>query len=171
MASKSCDIISDSRSIARLVRSNGKHQLDSGRLTSDSISEILENQRTWTRGDIGDGEKQSNVFHVANPHNTSWAKLLRPLKGRMRIERLVPLKIWVDLVRHGPEEDSSTPRNPARKILPFYEPLTEIAGEPDSSQISRYRVDLGNMALCSHMFETLQPVSDEWLLKWAEQWL
>jgi hypothetical protein len=67
----------------------------------------------------------------------------------MGVDQTVPLRDWIDLVRQGPEEDSSTHRNPARKILQFYEALADTADVGSgSSRPARKRFELGNMARC-----------------------
>ena len=70
-------------------------------------------------------------------------------------------------------------RNPARKILQFYEALADTAGDgagsggygpPSGTHMSRERFELANMARCSATFRKLPPVSGKWLTKWASQW-
>ena len=141
-------------------------------LLADSISELLDNGQAWDRSEDRGERKQSSVFHVVNPKAIPWAELLPSLKVQMGMDQTVPLRDWIDLVRQGPEEDSSTHRNPARKILQFYEALADTADDGSgSSRPARERFELGNMARCSDTFKNLRPVSGEWLTKWASQWI
>ena len=141
-------------------------------LLADSICELLDNGRVWDRSDGKQGTKQSSVFHVVNPKAVPWMEFLPSLKIQLGIDRTLSLREWIDLVRQGPEEDSSTHRNPAKKILQFYEALADTAGgEEGRTEPGRQRFELGNMARCSQTFEGLQPVSREWLTKWVSQWI
>ena len=135
-------------------------------LLADSITELLDDGHAWDHGKDGGERNQSSVFHVVNPNAVAWAELLPSLKGQIGVDKIVPLKDWVELVRQGPEEDSSKDRNPAKKILQFYEVLANTAG----SETSQKRFELQNMGCCSDTFKNLQPVSGEWLTKWARQW-
>lgn len=145
-------------------------------LLADGISELLDNRQAWDCGENRRERKQSSVFHVINPNAVAWAELLPALKAQTGVGQIVPLRDWIDLVRQGPEEDSSMHRNPARKILQFYEALADTvsggseSGRPAGTQMSKERFELGNMTRCSDTFEKLQPVSGEWLAKWASQW-
>ena len=145
-------------------------------LLAESISELLDNWEAWDGGEDRGEREQSSVFHVVNPNAVAWAKLLPSLKAQTGVGQIVSLKDWIDLVRQGPEEDSSMHRNPARKILQFYEALADTAGGcsetggPAGTQVSQGRFELGKMARCSDTFRKLQPVSGEWLTKWATQW-
>lgn len=150
-------------------------------LLADAISELLDARHAWNRSGGGGERKQSSVFHVVNPTSVAWAALLPSLTAQIGVDQIVPLKDWTALVYQGPEEDSSTHRNPAKKILPFYEGLAADAGgggggsnrggPVGSTQVSQQgRFELGNMARCSDTFKQLQPVSGEWLSKWAGQW-
>lgn len=113
------------------------------------------------------GEKtQASVFHVTNPNAISWAELIPPLKEQIGVHRIVSLRDWIELIREGPDEDSSVIQNPARKILQFYEALASAAGSDSAEK----RFELNNMARCSETFRKLQPVSGEWLIKWATKW-
>jgi hypothetical protein len=146
-------------------------------LLADGICELLDDPRAWDRSQNSREMKQSSVFHVVNPNAVAWAELLPALKAQTGVGQIVPLRNWIDLVRQGPEEDSSMHRNPARKILQFYEGLADTAGGggsesagPAGTQMSKERFELGNMTRCSDTFKKLQPVSGEWLAKWASQW-
>jgi thioester reductase-like protein len=143
---------------------------------ADSICELLDSPRAWGQGQDEVGKHQSNVFHVFNPSAVPWAELLPSLKTQIGVDKIVPLKDWIGLVRQGPEEDASMHRNPARKILQFYEALESAAGGDGEAgaiagvQMAKKRFELGNMARCSKTFEKLQPISGELLSQWARRW-
>lgn len=139
-------------------------------LLADSIGELLDNEQVWDPKAGRGYTTQCSVFHVINPASVPWAQLLPSLKAKLGMEKTVSLKDWIELVRQGPEEDSTTRRNPARKILQFYESLANTTDSESGSGQPRQRFELGNMARCSETFKHMRPVSEKWLDQWASQW-
>ena len=143
-------------------------------LLADGIVEILDDAQTWEETPSQGKGKQSSVFHVVNPKAVPWAELLPFLSEAMALEKTVPLKEWIELVRHeGEDDETEQQRNPAGKILQFYESLadTAVTAGDEKGGTARDRFDLGNMARCSETLRNLQPVSGEWLMRWAREWV
>lgn len=136
-------------------------------LLADGICEILESHHAWDMRTSAQNQPESNVFHVVNPGTTTWADIIAPLLSETGIPKTVSLKDWIELVRQGPEMDAIEHRNPAKKILPFYEAL---AGGKDVADNDRERFAKGNMARCSETFRQMPLISGEMLVKWSRQW-
>lgn len=142
-------------------------------LLADAVVEILINRQVWTQTEVKDVPARSAVFHVINPNAVAWAELLPSLQVQAGVEQTVSLKQWIELVRNGPPEDSSTHPNPAKKILQFYEGLAEATvGTCDTTGLhsNGSRFELGRMARYSDTFKSMQPVSGEWLTRWSSHW-
>ncbi len=145
-------------------------------MLANGIGELLDVEPSRHRDDYGNIKKQAAVFHVVNPTAVTWADLLEPLKSAIGVSRTVPLGVWIDLVRQGPEEDCSVQRNPAKRILSFYEALAnhsrddEATNETADTRENRKRFTTGGMYQCSETFRNMPPVSREWLARWADQW-
>ena len=113
------------------------------------------------------------VYHAVNPRTTTWATLLPTIKitlstSTQEIE-IVPLGTWITALRSsaGPEPTKEfLERNPALKLLEFYESLM-----PNRTELPHVRLDTEKtVAACSSMGK-LEAVRPEWMRDWMRQWL
>ncbi|CAM1502330.1 Fc.00g043140.m01.CDS01 [Cosmosporella sp. VM-42] len=110
--------------------------------------------------------KQTNgatVFHAVNPQRTTWSKLLPTVNKCLEGLETVPLDLWVDAVRQSSPKGTSERRNPATKILGFYESLVRDSANP-------ILLDTRNTIGVSHTLASLGPVQDKWMENWITQW-
>ena len=147
-------------------------------LLASCVNDLLEDNKAQVNGEDTQGRsKQSKVFHVLNPNAISWTELLPTVATQIGVERTMPLKDWIELVRQGPNESSTAHPNPAKKILPFYENLAaavagDSAASSDGSVLNEQaRYALGNMAQSSQTFREMGPVAKEWMAKWTAKWV
>ncbi|EME39171.1 hypothetical protein DOTSEDRAFT_75050 [Dothistroma septosporum NZE10] len=135
-------------------------------LLAASIVELMSNQDFWNSNLNEKHLHSSKVLHITNPSTTPWAELLPSIQAQTGVDKILPLNEWIEAIRQGPDEDSTAHRNPAKKILPFYEALNVV----DAKDLRHQRFELGKMARFSKTFERLTPVSGEWMTDWANRW-
>ena len=119
------------------------------------------------RKDEGQGAR---VHHVVNPRGTPWRELLPTVLEsfeQWRRPNVVSLREWVDALRRsGKKENVDVEKNPAVKLLPFFEGMVEgaEAGERGVTLSTERTVKR------SERLKGLEPVEEEWMRLWMRQW-
>ena len=145
-------------------------------LLADSIIELtlgakarsLEAHEAWS------GE--CSVYHLSNPHPTSWAALLPifafELKSQCGIDaKVISSSEWLALVQQdlegvmqsGELESSTLDRNPAARLLDFYR--VAMADDLDRPGLSNASA-VGR----SSKLRNMANVNGEWIRKWVSEW-
>ncbi|KAI1142682.1 hypothetical protein F5Y05DRAFT_126811 [Hypoxylon sp. FL0543] len=102
------------------------------------------------------------VYHTVNPRHTSWANLV-PTVARYLNLQTVSLEAWTEALRESASKTEDLTRNPAVKILDFFEGLVGKSADPILLNTSH---TLG----ASRTLASLEPVHEEWMENWMRQW-
>lgn len=115
----------------------------------------------------------ADIYHIVNPHRSTWSSLVptvqRSLGGNIRA---VTLKEWVEIlqesmVSHG-QDSTDFNRNPAAKLLPFYESVADKAEQfPD---VLSATLSTKETYMRTKIMRELKPVDEEWMECWMRQW-
>ena len=154
---------------------------DSEKDVTDSDSDIGRENGVAVGGRVG-------VFHALNPRSVSWAfvrkTIIEEIAARtgMQLET-VDLKSWIDAVKvHGKEtlgEDAKLEdgqleaylsRNPALKLVDFYEGILAAGGEGNKEGEGR-DWEFAKSLKASKELRDLEAVRDEWVRKWVGEWI
>jgi thioester reductase-like protein/aryl carrier-like protein len=137
--------------------------------------------------DLALGETEQGrirVFHPLNLHSTSWDTIrpavtdaLYACSGK-RVET-VSLKSWIDKVRNDMETTAGSHRiledgelqalvgkNPAVKLLSFYEDLSLSTKDPSSNIL-----DTRQTAKSSPKLQVTEGIKTGWIEKWIKEWM
>ena len=120
---------------------------------------------TLRRNEDEDG---APVYHLANPHETTWSQLYPIIRDFYRNEgvdvEVVEYDAWVDELKRIPQTKEDAERVPGLKLLDFYESLRPQTG-------------MGLPALETRRAEKVSPtlrnghaVNQETMRKWMGQW-
>ncbi|KAI0473497.1 hypothetical protein GGR56DRAFT_666669 [Xylariaceae sp. FL0804] len=109
------------------------------------------------------------VYHLANPRRTSWEAVVpvvaRCLARAGKTIELVSLDEWLAALRESAAAagaDDLT-RNPAMKLLDFYESLAAGGAE-------MVMLDTKDTVAASETLSSVEAVHDEWVENWMRQW-
>ncbi|KAI0478019.1 hypothetical protein F4859DRAFT_520911 [Xylaria cf. heliscus] len=106
----------------------------------------------------------ASVYHAINPHHTTWRELLPTVYRRLNQEReveVVSLGTWIDALRDSASKTEDIARNPAIKLVDFFESLVDTGATFLSTEHT------------IHMSPTLLsvgPVKNDWMENWMNQW-
>jgi thioester reductase-like protein len=106
------------------------------------------------------------VYHLVNPHHTTWSNLLRVVKvhfGDTAMET-VSLKEWVETLSQSAACIENININPAIRLLDFYENL--VSGYGKANPVFETKMTVGQ----SEELAGLEAVKLEWMELWLEQW-
>ncbi|KAJ8067956.1 hypothetical protein OCU04_003538 [Sclerotinia nivalis] len=146
-------------------------------LLADIITEL-----TLRKNPHAGQENTVQVFHPLNPHPKTWEAIkgelvedLSTISGKP-IE-IVPLDVWIAKVKQDieikagvgttlkeGELDGILERNPAVKLLEFYE---DVLGDAGGSNV----LEMGETEKSSAALRSLEGVKREWIVKWIEEWV
>lgn len=106
----------------------------------------------------------ATVFHAANPHHTTWEKLVPTVARNLPSDvEVVSLEIWVQALRESAGGESLEARNPAVKLVDFFEAV--VADRKGSLLL-----DTKGASAISETLGGLEPVKEEWMENWMRQW-
>ena len=108
----------------------------------------------------------SRVYNVVNPRLTEWASLVSPVTHRLGQDmKLVDLRDWIEsLAKVNLTDTDEITAKPAVKILGFFRNVERNK----ITHCPRYSTAHGVTA--SKTMTELQPVSEEWMQIWLDQW-
>ncbi|KAI0120267.1 hypothetical protein F4776DRAFT_633434 [Hypoxylon sp. NC0597] len=104
----------------------------------------------------------ATVYHAVNPQLISWAKLVPTAARHLSLE-MVPLETWVDALRESTSKTEDLTRNPAVKILDFFEGIVKKSRDP-------ILLDTSHTLGASRTLANLEPVREAWMENWMRQW-
>ncbi|PSN72888.1 acetyl-CoA synthetase-like protein [Corynespora cassiicola Philippines] len=113
------------------------------------------------KSDIG-----AKVYHATNPKRVAWKEMVPKISKCLDIEgtmEIVPLAEWVSALRESVAGTDDVARNPAAKLVDFYESLARKTGDclflstTETVKLSK------NLA-------GLQAVQEDWIRNWMRQW-
>lgn len=111
--------------------------------------------------------ESAKVYHAVNPHATPWSKLLPAILASFHDQNPpepVALRDWVTALGRSAAEHEDWDRNPAIKLLDFFEQLAST-GEGDA-----VRFETANTLRVSAALQDLEAVKAEWMEGWMRQW-
>lgn len=111
--------------------------------------------------------ESATVYHAVNPHVTPWSELLPAVLASFRDNNPpepVPLRDWVTALSQSAAKHEDLDRNPAIKLLDFFEQLAST-GEGDV-----VRFETANTLRVSAALRDLEAVKAEWMGGWMRQW-
>ncbi|KAK3942541.1 putative nrps-like enzyme protein [Diplogelasinospora grovesii] len=126
----------------------------------------------------------AEVYNLRNPNTATWKELLpvivdiwsqreKPEMSRGDLSVISP-QMWLAKLQESMDVASDMNMNPAIKLLDFYRDglwagAGEHEGEVQQQQQAPMAVDKALAA--SPALQKLQPVGQEWMRKWVEEWL
>jgi thioester reductase-like protein len=105
----------------------------------------------------------ARVFHATNPHKIAWSQCVAFLETRLGIPS-VPFAKWLELLGSSHQDDLA--KNPAPKLLGFFNSLAESGGKGGA----RPGLDLSRSRQASPTLDSIGPVNNGWLELWLRQW-
>ena len=146
-----------------------------------ALQEIQRSKAPKPNAITNESEIQRNptsVFHLLNPRPVHWDLVRDTLitfiqsLSQKTIE-IVPLALWLEKVRQDSEAASRSQseleaylsRNPAVKILDFYQTLL------DSSSYQGSELEIGRTLATSEKMRALGSVNADWIGKWVREWM
>ncbi|KAI0468452.1 male sterility protein-domain-containing protein [Xylaria cf. heliscus] len=110
-------------------------------------------------------ESHCQVYHIANPHKTSWGALLPATCHVLGSNiRLVPFQEWVHELQEEGSKDYDIQKLPALKILPFYKAMVA----PPEARMPV--LDTTQTALVSRALANVEAVQGVWMERWIAAW-
>ncbi|KAJ5784570.1 acetyl-CoA synthetase-like protein [Penicillium pulvis] len=110
-------------------------------------------------------EELNGYFHALNKNVTDWPNLLPTLRGFYgeRIQRIVPLKEWVDALEKSQVHAGDVEQNPAVKLLDTFRAAAAGTGSAYSFATTRTEEYSSTM-------RQMEAVSPQLMRHWCEQW-
>ena len=107
----------------------------------------------------------ATVYHAVNPRATPWSKLLPAILASFHDKppELVTLCEWVTALGESAAKHEDLDRNPAIKLLDFFEQLA-------SAEEDMVRFETMNTVRVSATLKNLEAVKVEWMERWMRQW-
>jgi len=153
----------------------------------DYLADVLVGLALLPRGGRGQGEESGKVSvnHIVHPTPKPWAQLLPVIQDTLASSSkhasatpvsLIPYPEWVALLKQKTQEaekDSQldhaalAQRNPAMKLLDFYEGLLDEGGD----QTLGIKLDMDKTMGESDKLRALEPLKDEWVAGWVKEWM
>lgn len=119
-------------------------------------------------------EGKAAFYHIQNPKGKTWKELMPSLVEGLQqnVEKgieVVDLKTWVDKLEVcAADENVDLERNPAVKLLPFFQDLRDRAIYfPKARSVI---LDTKNTIKKTPTLASLAAVKEEWLDLWMKQW-
>ncbi|KAL1857402.1 hypothetical protein Daus18300_010375 [Diaporthe australafricana] len=148
-------------------------------LPVDLLGNILTEIATTTQAEeVGKERSGAMVYNLCNPHPAPWHELLTAVTNKPggRLE-VVPPATWLDTLRESTQElendDDLIAKNPAVKLVDFFEKLWVAHSEVDTSSsggIGRHPMRIERALEASSTLRSLSPVTLEWMQKWVQEW-
>ncbi|KAI1213865.1 uncharacterized protein F4807DRAFT_203056 [Annulohypoxylon truncatum] len=104
----------------------------------------------------------ATVYHAVNPQRTSWAILVATVARYLGL-KTISWDEWIRTLRESAPKTEDLSRNPAIKILEFFESLTSQGEES-------IVLDTRETTRVSQTLASLKPVHEEWMENWMRQW-
>ncbi|KAG9383316.1 AMP dependent ligase/synthetase [Pyrenophora tritici-repentis] len=146
----------------------------------DHLADVVCELALWD-GD-GEGKGEVRVNHIVHPIPTPWADLLPVIQrtlssssSRTQVS-IIPYAEWVALLKQKTAEsekdteldhEALAMRNPAMKLLDFYEGLLGEIG----ARTLGVELDMQGTLGESETLRTLEPLKGEWVEGWVQEWM
>ncbi|KAI0896934.1 hypothetical protein F4806DRAFT_487004 [Annulohypoxylon nitens] len=104
----------------------------------------------------------ATVYHAVNPQRASWAMLVSTIAQCLNLDT-VSWDDWIGALRESGSKMEDVARNPALKILDFFDSLCSKGYEPT-------HFDTRETVRVSRTLANLGPVHEEWMKIWMRQW-
>ena len=120
-------------------------------------------------GSVAD-EGKVEVHHVVNPRKVAWSKTLAPVvQARLGDVEGVTFVGWVEALRKSASHpDGDVERNPAVKLLPFFEMLEMVAKK--DGELRAVTLNTTETQKISGELRGLEAVCGNWVELWMRQW-
>lgn len=123
-------------------------------VSKDCLLDRNDDQTAWTR-----------YYHLENPHNVQWSAFLPVIQSYYASDPLsvVSMDKWVEeLEASGKKPDADPTKNPGLKLMGMFQGLRR----DKESMI----LDTTHTCQRSEVMQGLQPVNQEWMRLWLQQW-
>lgn len=127
----------------------------------------------------------TTIFQIQHPKSIPWSNVLETIKSTIQETMqkgvdIVPYAQWLDLVKAQAtqtdklsiaEQEASSARNPAVKLLDFFESLQNGKERGHRDEGDRKRLVMDKTLQSSRVLTDLEPIRHEWIEGWTEDWL
>jgi thioester reductase-like protein len=118
--------------------------------------------------DADEAGDRARVFHLANPHTTTWSQLYPVIRDFFKDEgvdiEVVEYDAWVDELKQTPQTKENAERVPGLKLLDFYESLRPETG------MGLPALETRGAEKASQTLREGRAVDGEVMKKWLGQW-
>lgn len=121
----------------------------------DFFNDAAERVRTF-RG------SEMKVYHCVNPRKTHWDTLLPAIQPLLGVHTVIPSQKWVELLEKS-EDEASTDKNPAAKLVTFYKFLVEAE--------MQVPLETKHSEEASRTLRTMTPITGEMMARWLRRWV
>lgn len=134
----------------------------------DILAKIIVELLDPATDDDAASEEITRVYHTVNPQSAEWKHLLPAVKTGLETKgkpiKIVSFRQWVDALEQSASKTEDVAKNPAIKLLAFFQGLEQHAGRATAQLETRKTVAQ------SKTLKGLGPVSPEWMTTWMRQW-
>ncbi|KAF2203122.1 ochratoxin A non-ribosomal peptide synthetase [Delitschia confertaspora ATCC 74209] len=130
-----------------------------------------------------DTNRDTSVFQIVHPNPVSWSSVLTPVKKILQESssssqvpiKIVPYADWLSTLKAmsieaetvgSVDAETIARKNPAMKLLEFYETLQEQGNRGLRTKLSMEKTMGSSKAL-----RELEPLRDEWITGWVKEWI
>ncbi|KAL8917607.1 MAG: hypothetical protein Q9172_005770 [Xanthocarpia lactea] len=131
---------------------------------SKAIMEIMSAASREARNDF---QRGTLMYHVVNPNASSWTSLapnILNLYPKSSSRRAVQYRQWVEALGNSADELLDPERNPAVKLLDFYQKAA-IVGKEGPRMLPSHKAEAASKTLRS-----VGAVKEGWVKLWMQQW-
>ncbi|KAL8765546.1 MAG: hypothetical protein Q9209_007417 [Squamulea sp. 1 TL-2023] len=137
-------------------------------LPVDQVSKVLlEILASSSRRVRKDGRQGTLMYHVVNPNASSWSSLAPKILGlypKATTMRAVRYDEWVKALGRSADESADPERNPAIRLLDFYNKAAK-AGVKGARMLPSYKAEAA-----SKLLRGVGAVKEDWVKLWMQQW-
>ncbi|KAL8853057.1 MAG: hypothetical protein Q9221_002087 [Calogaya cf. arnoldii] len=141
-----------------------------GELLSSSNGQVRPSHKRTGGAEDREGPKvfSSEIFHIVNPHRTTWQDILPNIIQHQTAEiKRTDYITWVNTLRESLDNAAEdVANNPALKLLPLFENLEKGMKSGKKGVV----LDTRCTEAKSQTMRNLQPVGGEWMATWFSQW-
>lgn len=128
-------------------------------IAAKAVIEFFDDAAEQVRTSSG---SEMKVYHCVNPQKTHWDALLPAIQPLLGVHTVIPSQKWVKLLEKS-EDEASTDKNPAAKLVTFYKFLVEAE--------MQVPLDTKHSEEASRTLRTMPPITGEMMARWLRRWV